>query len=320
MGREIGLGDILATAAVKRLAQSLRIDVLHGHGAKGGAYARLAARRIPVHSEVRRPLAVYTPHGGSLHYAPDTLKGRVYMALERRLTGLTDALIFESRYSQMKFREQVGSMPPLTRVVPNGVLPAEFEPVARDGTASTFLFVGELRRLKGVDLLVEALATVNAREPVTLTVVGAGPDAAAFKDLAAARGIADKVTFAGAMPARRAFSLGQFLVMPSRAESFPYIVLEAAAAGLPIIATRVGGIPEITETTDTPLVEPENIPALAAAMFEAIAAPDRLETRAKALQARVRAAFTVEAMSASVLDTYAAAAQRRAGELKLASA
>ena len=318
--RSISFRDVPAFWRSYKEIRSLQPDVLHGHGAKGGAYARLAARRIADTGETRRPLAVYTPHGGSLHYAPDTLKGRVYMALERRLTGLTDALIFESRYSQAKFREQVGSMPPLTRVVPNGVLPAEFEPVAKAEAATTFLFVGELRRLKGVDLLIEALATANARQPVTLTVVGAGPDAAEFKDLAAARGIAGKVTFAGAMPARRAFSLGQFLVMPSRAESFPYIVLEAAAARLPIIATRVGGIPEITEGTDTPLVEPENVAALAAAMFDALAAPDGLKSRAETLQARVKAAFTVEAMTASVLDTYDAAAQRRAGELKLASA
>lgn len=320
MGREIGLGDILATQAVRKLAQSLAVDVLHGHGAKGGAYARLAASRIGERGIPLRPLAIYTPHGGSLHYAPDTLKGRIYMALERRLTGLTDAVIFESRYSHARFREQVGATPALARIIPNGVLDAEFDPVAKVADPTTFLFVGELRRLKGVDLLLEAFAAVNARTGATLTIVGAGPDEAGFKALAATLAIADKVDFAGAMPARRAFSLGQVLVMPSRAESLPYIVLEAAAAGMPILATRVGGIPEINEGTDTALIEPENVAALAAAMFDAMAAPDALKSRAERLQERVRRSFTVAAMTDAVLDTYDAAAERRAGERKLLSA
>ena len=69
------------------------------------------------------------------------------------------------------------------------------------------------------------------------------------------------------MPAREAFALGRALVVPSRAESFPYIVLEAAAAGLPLLATNVGGIPEIVSGTDTALLPPEDADALAQAML-----------------------------------------------------
>ncbi len=321
MGREIGLGDILATQAVKRLASSLGVDVLHGHGAKGGAYARLAAHRLAERiGKSSRPIAVYTPHGGSLHYAPDTLKGRVYMALERRLCGWTDAVIFESKYSFDKFRDQVGLTPSLARIVPNGVLPAEFTAVTKAEAPSTYLFIGELRRLKGVDLLLEAFAIVSSRQPATLTIVGAGPDADAFHRQANALGISDKVNFAGPMPARQAFALGEVLVMPSRAESFPYIVLEAAAAAVPLIATRVGGIPEITLGTDTALIEPENVPALAAAMFDALEAPEAWKARAHTLQERVRGTFSVGAMTEAVLYTYDAAAQRRVGERKILSA
>lgn len=321
MGREIGLGDILATQAVKRLAGSIGVDVLHGHGAKGGAYARLAAHRMAEHGgKHSRPLAIYTPHGGSLHYAPDTLKGRIYMALERRLCGWTDAVIFESRYSFGKFRDQVGVMPGLTRIVPNGVLPSEFETVAKVEAPSDYLFIGELRRLKGVDLLLEAFAAVNSRQPATLTIVGAGPDAGAFTQQAMTLGVIDKVNFAGAMPARQAFARGRILVMPSRAESFPYIVLEAAAAAVPLIATSVGGIPEITDGSDTALIEPENVPALAAAMFDALDAPDAWQARAQGLQKRVRDTFSVATMTESVIDTYDAAAQRRVGERKILSA
>ena len=114
------------------------------------------------------------------------------------------------------------------------------------------------------------------------------------------------MTFAGALPARRAFSLGRVLVMPSRAESFPYIVLEAAAGRVPLIATRVGGIAEITAGTSMPLIAPDNVEALSAAMFEALEAPELAMRRADELQAQTTATFTVAGMTRAVLAFYGA--------------
>ena len=84
------------------------------------------------------------------------------------------------------------------------------------------------------------------------------------------------------MPAREAFRLGRALVVPSRAESFPYIVLEAAAAGLPMLATDVGGIPEIVAGTDTALLPPEDDVALAEAMLRVLDDPAAAQARAAA--------------------------------------
>ena len=89
----------------------------------------------------------------------------------------------------------------------------------------------------------------------------------------------DVVSFRGAMPAREAFPLGRALVVPSRAESLPYIVLEAAAAGLPLLATNVGGIPEIVGGTDTALLPPEDAEALAQAMLELLDDPAAAQAR-----------------------------------------
>ncbi len=95
-------------------------------------------------------------------------------------------------------------------------------------------------------MLIQAIATLaRSGQPVTATIVGDGPDRDAFEAAVTAHHLDDAVKFVGAMPARAAFALGRLLVVPSRAESLPYIVLEAAAAGLPMIATRVGGLPEI---------------------------------------------------------------------------
>ena len=77
MSREIGPADVSAYRAIRKHAVHLGIDVLHGHGAKGGAYARLVARSL---RRTRHPaVCCYTPHGGSLHYHPSSLQGRIYM-------------------------------------------------------------------------------------------------------------------------------------------------------------------------------------------------------------------------------------------------
>jgi glycosyltransferase involved in cell wall biosynthesis len=303
MGREVGLADFKAARAVSSLAKSINIDIIHGHGAKGGAYARLAARKVRT-SGTKDLACIYTPHGGSLHYAPTTLKGRLYMAAERHLAIYTDALIFESAYSGTRFATHVRRSVEITRVIPNGVAPQEFAPIVPAPDASDFLFIGELRTLKGVDILLDALAVINRSRKATATIVGAGPDAPAFRARAAMPDLAGCVTFPGAMPARNGFKLGRTLIIPSRAESFPYIVLEAAAAAMPIIATRVGGIPEITAATDTPLIEPENVTALVGAMNAALDNPAHHAARAQRLQARIAAKFTVDSMTTAVLGVY----------------
>ncbi|MGD9783348.1 MAG: glycosyltransferase family 4 protein [Hyphomicrobiaceae bacterium] len=304
MAREIDWRDVQATRAVTAHARATSANVLHGHGAKGGAYARLAA------AAVRRRggnlSAFYTPHGGSLHYAPASLKGRIFMGLERRLAAATSGIIFESAYAGDVYARNVDlRVPVATRIIHNGIGEDELQPVAPAGDAADFVFVGELRHLKGVDLLLEALSRLDGSTPATAVIVGEGPDAAAFREKAAALGLDNRVRFTGAMPARRAFALGRVLVMPSRAESLPYIVLEAAGAGLPIIATRVGGVGEIVAGTSTRLVEPDDVAALAGAMQNVQTDPEAAKKQAAELRSVIAEQFTIGAMTASVLDFYA---------------
>jgi glycosyltransferase involved in cell wall biosynthesis len=269
---------------------------VHGHGAKGGAYARLA--------RTRRAIRVYTPHGGSLHYDWSSPAGFIYLASERLLMRRTDLFLFESAYGRDVFRAKIGEPGTRARVVHNGVTSAEFTPVAADPQATDVVFVGELRVLKGVDVLIEALAQLagNGRI-ITATIVGDGPDRPAFE--AAARGLGQAVRFAGAMPARAAFALGRLLVVPSRAESLPYIVLEAAAARLPLLATRVGGIPEILGPDAADLVPPGDPAALARAIGAALERPTVAREAALRLRTRVRASFSADVMTTGVLAAYA---------------
>ena len=298
MSRHIGPRDLAAIAHVSARVAAAAVDVLHGHGAKGGAYARLAHRRGGIR--------VYTPHGGSLHYRWASPSGFLYLTAERLLLRRTRLFLFESAYGRDIFRRKVGDPGATARVVHNGVAPAEFAPVTVGTQASDVVFVGELRVLKGVAVLIEALSLL-AREgrEVSATIVGEGPDRAAFEALVAARGLRGAVAFVGARPARAGFALGSLLVVPSLAESLPYIVLEAAAAAVPFIATRVGGVPEILGLYSAELVAPNDPAALARAIAQALREPAAKRLAGARIQARVREAFSIDAMTEAVLAAYA---------------
>jgi glycosyltransferase involved in cell wall biosynthesis len=171
-----------------------------------------------------------------------------------------------------------------------------------------------LRTLKGVDVLIEALALLaRSGPPITATIVGSGPDAVAFASLAQSRGLVSQVKFPGAMPARQAFMLGRVLVVPSRAESLPYIVLEGAAAGMPMLATNVGGIPEIFGTHSAHLLPPGDAPALAQAIHAALSDPAAGRIVAGALRERVQAEFSADVMTDAVIAAYQSAINQNQG-------
>ena len=303
MSRHIGLSDLAAQRLVALRTVQTNADVVHGHGAKGGAYARLTA--------AGPALRVYTPHGGSLHYDRGSPVGLMYLTLERVLMARTDLFLFESAFGRDAFVAKIGVPRCVVRIVHNGVTADEFTPVVPQADATDLVFVGELRVLKGVDVLLDALALIRRDgRALSATIVGDGPDAASFRAQAERLGLTE-VRFVGAMPARAAFALGRCLVIPSRAESLPYIVLEAAAAAIPLITTRVGGIPEIFGPQTERLVPPADVAALAAAITGAAADPERARNEALTLRARVASEFSADAMTDAVLAGYAQARAAR---------
>jgi glycosyltransferase involved in cell wall biosynthesis len=301
MRRHIGLDDSLAVAHLMRRSTQAQADVVHGHGAKGGAYARLLFGN-------GRAVRAYTPHGGSLLFTPDNLAGRFYLATERLLMRRGDLFLFESAYSAEMFRSKIGTPRGLVRVAHNGVSRQEFEPVATRPDATDLVFMGELRHLKGIDVLLEAIARLRRDgRTVSATVVGSGPDRDMFHALADTLGLTDLIQFRPAMPGPEALTLGRIMVVPSRAESLPYVVLEAAAGLVPLIATRVGGIPEIYGPQAAALVPPGDVAALASAIAQALDGGAATVDFAKQLRQRVAASFSIDAMVDGVLEGYRSA-------------
>jgi glycosyltransferase involved in cell wall biosynthesis len=284
--------DLGAIANVSQVAKSGGFDILHGHGAKGGLIARLAARRLGLPS-------VYTPHGGSLHYGWKSPAGALFLTTEKLLGRIGSGCVFVCAYEQRLFADKIGLSGKPSVVAHNGLWPEEFQPVSLLPDATDLLFVGEVRHLKGIDLLLQALTSLPG---LTLTVVGDGPELEHHQSLAKEMGLSQRVRFAGRKPMREALTMGRIMVVPSRNESFPYVILEAAAASVPIIATRVGGIPEALPPG---MLCPPDATSIATAIDQTVAQPEAAARRARELSEKMRVEFSVAVMAETITTFYA---------------
>jgi glycosyltransferase involved in cell wall biosynthesis len=177
--------------------------------------------------------------------------------------------------------------------------------VPAEPSAAQFLYIGMLRDLKGPDVFIEAFqrAERSIGRPLSGLMIGDGPDRDRYQAMIAQRGLSERIRMMPAMPARTAFSMAEIVVVPSRAEAMPYIVLEALAAGKVVIASRVGGIPEILGATSRALAVPGDSADLARIMVEAATTAgwqDEVMPRAEML----KSTFSASVMAASMLELY----------------
>jgi glycosyltransferase involved in cell wall biosynthesis len=311
MRRNPHWSDITAIRGMAAFCARTGADVIHGHGSKGGVYARIGGVLGK-----GKAIRAYTPHGGSLNYRPGTMIHRLYMLIERMLQRGSDAFLFESQFIADRYSEFVGSVKAEKRIVFNGLYPEEFTPVEAKPDAADFLYIGEFRFAKGIDTMLSAMGLLRGeKKRPTLILVGQGPDEPALRAQALALGIEKSITFSPPMAAREAFSLARTMIVPSRFESMPYVVIEAAGATMPMISTDVGGIPEIFGIERHRLIPCNDVEALARAMREAMAMTqaERLAP-AKRLTHYIAENFRVAKMAATVLDSYAAVQMIRAAQ------
>jgi glycosyltransferase involved in cell wall biosynthesis len=292
ISRMPGVGDLLGAKAVIDVAKTWQPEVLHGHGAKGGAYARLAGFRLGVKS-------FYTPHGGSLHHPASRPMQLVYDGTEKMLRRVGTGLCFVCEYERDRFDRMIGINGTLHIVAHNGLWDDEFIPSVPANDASDFLFVGEMRDYKGVDILLKALARIPG---ATLTLVGDGPSMGEYQALALELGIANMAKFMGRMPMQDAVKHGRIMVLPSRFESFPYVVLETAAASLPLITTAVGGIAEVVPRSL--LCDPLTVENLAAHMAKLLAHPIQMKRDGADYAAHIRKTCSAREMTRKITDFY----------------
>lgn len=311
MTRATGLRDVTALVAIRRYLRAHGpFDVVHGHSSKGGALARLAAAGLGL-------ARIYTPHA-FYSMSPSLTRGarKFYALTERLLAQLCDKVVASS-WLEHDHARSIGIPARRLTVIENGIeAPALLVP-ARErfgfGEARSVVigFVGRLEYQKGPDLLVKAFARAARRnDAIRLVVIGDGAMAPSLATLAERLGVPDRVAYLGRRPSTDYLASFDILAMPSRYEGFSLMPLEAMHAGLPIVATRVGGVAEcVSEGLSGLIVPREDECALAdalallaeneglrLAMGEAARRRAHLFTATRALQATERLYF--EALAA----------------------
>jgi glycosyltransferase involved in cell wall biosynthesis len=270
----IGRARYLAHARrVRRLVRELRPDLVHAmHLTSYGFLAAFAGVR-PLISSVWGTDILEAPRWSPLHLA--LTKYALSRADHITATGL--------RLASATLRYTPPSTP--VTVVPFGVDIERFRPVARNGSRPDEVVVGAVARLsleKGLDSLLDAVAKLSASGlPLRVVLAGEGPRRIALQSQATRLRIADRVEFRGAVPHEAVPAVLAELdifVMPSRAEGFGVAALEAQAMGLPVVASRVHGIPDVVVHGKTGLLVPPGDAAALAGAIERLARDTALRT------------------------------------------
>jgi glycosyltransferase involved in cell wall biosynthesis len=303
--------DLPGLRKVLQVLADVRPTVLHCQDRRAGMIGRLAGRWLSI------PGLVYTVHG-----VPDGLSdlvagnaraatrrrrdGLYYLRGERWLAGLVPArIVTPSEAVRDYLLEHVRITAAAVDVVPNGVDPTRFRPGLTEPSRNvTALWLGLMTPVKRVDLLVRAAAGVPE---LRLLLVGAGPEHAAVSRSIQSAGMSARTTvrsYTADPPAL--FSEADVFALPSAAESCPLAVLQAMACGLPIVATHVGGVPELVRSeVDGILVPPRNTPtALTHALARLVEDPQLRRRMGASARERAVSAFTLGACVERLLAVY----------------
>ncbi len=274
-------------AVMRELCGRIRPDVVHTHGYRPDLVDASVARSLGI-------ATVATVHG----FVRGSRKGRVYEWLQRRSYRRFDAVAAVSR-PQVAELVASGVAPGRIHHLPNAwaahaptLAPAEAR--ARLGVPEGVFhvgWVGRLGREKGADVLLDALALLGD-VPLVASIVGAGREEAALRAQAEALGVADRVRWHGLIAeAGPLFSAFDAFVLSSRTEGTPIALFEAMEAGAPVVATAVGGVPDVVSPAEALLVAPEDPAGLAGALRAVRGDPAAAAARARSAATRLRTAF-----------------------------
>jgi glycosyltransferase involved in cell wall biosynthesis len=256
-------------------------------------------------------------------YTATDLKMKLYNQLDRWSLRAPRRIVTVSQ----PFRQQllaIGVEPERITVLHNAIDPNWFAPQQspdREGGAGSvdnsllasrssllppiWIAVGRFSAEKGFPDLIRALALLR-EQPWTLLLIGDGPDRDALREQASAAGVLDRIQWIGHVKdVRPYYAMADFLVMPSISEGSPNVLLEAMAAQLPVVATRVGGVPEIVTDRETALLVPKATPAeLARAMREMMDSPALAEKLQSTARQLIETRFSPQQRVATLMEIY----------------
>jgi len=297
-------------AWIKRYLREVRPDIVHTHSSKAGVLGRHASLATGIGARV------HTPHTFAFLFGAmfSPAKRRLFRAIEQYYGRRTDRLIAVSATEAETIRAAGVLDPARVRTVYNGIdtarwsaaEPADLAACGVPEGALVAVVVGLLNSAKGQDLAIEALAQAAASE-VHLLFVGHGEDEAMLRALAERLGVTDRVHFLGwrtDVPSLVAAS--DWLLLPSRWEGMPYVVLEAMAAARPVLASRVDGARELVRDGENGLlVDSGSADALAQGLRRVSEiGRDGAREMGRAGERGLEARFTVEGMTRATVEVY----------------
>jgi glycosyltransferase involved in cell wall biosynthesis len=294
-------GDLAGAARVWRLVKGA--DVIHAHDRRAGLWTRLGPR--PRRGGVR----IYTAHGiPEPYHPPPAGPGRpgikatlLYRGLDASLCARADAIVVPSQAVADDLVARLGYPDKKMVVIPNGIDLPEFAPEKGEeiGTLSV------LERFKGIDVFLRAVAEMAPRHPEWKFVTyGSGSDAGRLESLARELGVDERISRPGFVPGSEALRRLRVYVLSSYWENAPMALLEAMAAGVPVVATAVDGVPEIVDSSVAQMV-PAGEPTAIAEAVERLCGDEGLrEAQVRAARDRVERRFTATANARAILDLY----------------
>jgi glycosyltransferase involved in cell wall biosynthesis len=270
------------------------IDVVHTWEIYSNIFALpgAAAAGVPVRIGSRRGLN------------PDRTAGQ--RRLQRLAYAAAHRIVANSEAAARQLREE-GVPSARVTVVPNGIDLSAYPHRTDRSSLRRVLMVAGLRRIKGLDVLVAAAAKILARVPdARFVIAGEGPERESALLQVRHLGIENSFEFLGHrddVPALLAEA--DLFVLPSRSEAFPNAVIEAMAAGLPVVATHVGGIAELVQHERTGVLVPSEDPeALAAAVMKLMARPDRANALGRTARQEIERQYSLSSMVARFEELY----------------
>lgn len=291
----------LERSSIAAFCREARPDILHTHGYRADI----------LHGAVARSGGI--PHVATVHgFTGGDWKNRLYEWLQRRSLRRADAVVAVSDPLLTELLES-GLHPERAHSIPNAwASPAPRlgrrearEALEIDGDAAAVGFVGRLSHEKGADVFVESLTRM--REPVVGHVIGSGPLEGRLRARVRDLGIEERVRFHGMVAeAGRLLPALDVFVLSSRTEGTPIALFEAMAAGVPIVAAGVGGVPNVVSEAEALLVPTEAPDALARAVDDVLADPESADLRAERARDRLRSRFDPESWAARYDRVYRA--------------
>ena len=251
--------EVPALAAIYKQIRHGRYDIVHTHISKAGLLGRLAAKLAGT------SVIVHTYHGMIRELADLSFKGRLLTNCEKWVASMADALITISHAEAERLKAKGVGYKEAYRVIYNGIDLSHFNieaieanDLVENDQRFSIGYIGSLTPEKGVDILLGSMAVLKERCPnIRLYIVGEGYLLEQLKEQATNLDLGDVVRFVGGVrdvrPWLKAFDV---LVVPSRSEGLPYVVIETLAMQRPVVASNVGGIPEIIGTSDAGILVP----------------------------------------------------------------